>query len=156
MYVNYQELISQSVEELRQLEQKQKEVVLLKRLQVLRLLKSGQAKNMEEAATLVGISAVQARRLWREYKRFGLDIALICLKPGKNSRLKLTSAALHIEARVTSGYFRSLKQVQEFLLKKYQVGYTQAGVWHLLKTLNLELMPKKARRGYKAKGKQLK
>jgi predicted transcriptional regulator len=83
MQINYREAIKESPKELLKLEQKEKSAIVLKRLQLLRLLKSGQAKSMEEAAGIVGISTVQARRMWFQYKRAGLEIALICLKPGE-------------------------------------------------------------------------
>lgn len=156
MYINYGKFINESLEQLQQLEQKEKQAIVLRRLQLLRLLKSGQAKNMEEAALLVGISTVQARRMWSNHKKYGLEIAITCLKPGRRNQLWLSRAETDLQERVTKGYYRSLRQVQEFLLKKYKLSYTQAGVWHLLKTLNLQLMPKRAKSGYKFKGNSLK
>lgn len=144
MYINYPHLIKESLEALSQQEAKQTQAILLRRFQLLRLLKSGQVTSMVQAANLIGLSTVQARRIWKQYTKWGIQVTDIALKPGRKSRLNSRQES-ELSERVTKGILRSLKMVQKYLFNKYKLSYTGAGVWYLLKSLNLQLMPKKAK-----------
>jgi transposase len=144
MRIQYTLLIKESLEVLSDLEAKQTQAILLRRFQLLRLLKSGQAKSMEQAASLIGLSTVQARRIWKQYTQWGIQVTDVALKPGRRSRLDSKEES-ELSERVTKGTLRSLKQVQKYLIVKHKLSYTESGVWYLLKSLNLKFIPKKAK-----------
>jgi len=110
----------------------------LQRLQLLRLLKSGLAMTMPEAAALVGISHSTADRHWRTYKREGL--AAMCSLAYKGGQVRLSAEALHrLDQRCAEG-FPTLQSAVVWVEETFAVSYTPAGIWTLFQRL-----------GYKAK-----
>lgn len=73
------------------------------RLQLLRLLKSGLAETMLDAAALVGTSKSAAQRHWRVYKASG--IAAMCTLAYKGEQSRLSARALEqLEMRCREGF----------------------------------------------------
>ena len=108
------------------------------RLQLLRLLKSGLAMTMPEAAALVGISHSTADRQWRTYKRGGLEA--MCSLAYKGGQVRLSAEALQrLDERCAEG-FPTLQSAADWVKETFAVSYTPAGMWTLFRRL-----------GYKAK-----
>jgi transposase len=103
------------------------------RLQLLRLLKSGQAMTIPQAATLVGISRSTAQRHWRQYQSAGLEA--MCALWYKGGQSRLSAAALtQLEARCAEG-FTNLAAAVAWVHEMFAVSYTQAGLWALFQRL---------------------
>jgi transposase len=108
------------------------------RLQLLRLLKSGQAVTMSAAASLVGMSLSSAQRHWRTYKNEGLEA--MCTLAYKGCQRRLSAEALEkLDERCSEG-FSSLQSAVQWVEATFQVSYTPQGLWTLFQRL-----------GYKAK-----
>jgi transposase len=71
--VDYQKEIEQTEAELIVLEKQQSNAKLLRRVQLLRLLKSGKFLELKKAVEFLGITAKHGYDLWHKYKTKGLD-----------------------------------------------------------------------------------
>src|SRR3954452_9549585 len=90
--INYPQVIRQEPEQLREREQQLRGTVLVARVRLLRLLKTGQAHNLRHAAELLGYSTVQVTRGWERSRQVGLSGLLTGkARPGRPSRM--TTAA---------------------------------------------------------------
>ena len=72
MYIAYPQAISESVADLREHEQRLRGTPAAPRVQMLRLLKSGEATNVPHVAALVGYSPRHVQRWWQTYRTEGL------------------------------------------------------------------------------------
>lgn len=130
--------ISEDADTLAAAEQQARHTKIRQRLQFLRLLKSGLAMNMPEAAAIVGISPSSADRYWRTYKREGLDA--LCSLGYKGGQGRLSAEALQrLHTRAAEG-FPTLGTAVTWVQETFAVSYTQAGLWNVFQRL-----------GYKAK-----
>jgi transposase len=110
------------------------------RVQALRLLKSGTARNLTECARLVGHSPRQVARWWAIYQREGLETLL--REPhflGRPSRL--TSSALgDLERVMATGQIATLKDAQTYLADHHGIVYPSLnGVWAQLRKHRIKL-----------------
>src|SRR5215469_14231886 len=88
MRINYAKAIGESIEELTAHEHRCRGHKAATRLRLLHLLKSGQAKNLSEAAVMVGYSGSQAVRWWERYRTGGLGaVEHEAHHPGQPTRL---------------------------------------------------------------------
>ena len=71
--VDYQKEIRQTEAELRTLEKRQSNAKLLLRIQLLRLLKSGEFSQLKRAVKILGITDKHGYDLWNKYQSKGLD-----------------------------------------------------------------------------------
>lgn len=76
MHFAYPQAITENAEDLREYEQRVRGTAAAPRVQMLRLLKSGEATNVPQVATLVGYSPRHIQRWWQTYRTAGL-VALI-------------------------------------------------------------------------------
>lgn len=72
MPIAYPHAITEAIEELREYKQRLRGTPAAPRLQMLRLLKSGEATNVPQVAALVGYSPRHIQRWWQTYRRQGL------------------------------------------------------------------------------------
>ena len=98
--MKYEDLIGESLEELGQIEKKQKLVQFEKRVRFLILLKSGEAKTQKEAGSKVGWKLRQPQKIWQFYREAGL--AGVLKKTDKRGFGKLSS----VEISRLNGYLR--------------------------------------------------
>ncbi len=99
MYIAYPQVISETVAQLRECEQRVRGTVAAPRVQMLRLLKGGEATNVPQVATLVGYSPRQIQRWWQTYRTAGLAALIRIYHPaGKPTQLTEEAwAGLHVE-----------------------------------------------------------
>lgn len=70
--MDYSSPITQSPDELRQLEAQQQRVHQRDRIRFLRLLKEGAATSQQQAGQLIGLALRQSQRLWQTYLSTGI------------------------------------------------------------------------------------
>ena len=74
--LDYQTVIEEEVEELRQLEKQQRNSAVSYRVQMLRLLKSGECRSLAQASERLGYSLRQGQRWFKAYRESGLEVLL--------------------------------------------------------------------------------
>jgi hypothetical protein len=88
MYIAYPRAITEYIEELCACEQRVRGTAAAPRVQMLRLLKSGEATNVPQVAALVGYSPRHVQRWWQTYRTAGLAALTGVYHPaGKPARL---------------------------------------------------------------------
>ncbi len=121
---DYQRLIEESEEELLALERKYRNSVMASRLQMLRFLRSGEARSVQEAADLIGYSWRHCQRWLTSYQREGLAALLMPPKkaPGPSERMTEEAWCALGEA-MKRGEIAGYRQARELLAEhgvKYQ------------------------------------
>lgn len=130
MRIRYAVAISESLEELGAHEHHLRGTKGAVRVRVLSLLKSGQAKNLSEAATLVGYSKSQTVRWWERYRAGGL----IALEqepsyPGQTPRLTAEARA-DLHAAMRRGDIATLEAARRYLAEHWHIEYASVnGIW---------------------------
>lgn len=131
--LDYVSLITEDADMLFEQERSSASAKPRQRLQLLRLLKTGAAETMPEAARLVGLSASQASGLWRIYKNNGLDALLETRYKGRIPRLNAEQTTA-LQNQCSEG-FRSLKAAKVWITDTLSVGYSTSGVWRMFERL---------------------
>ena len=136
--MNYAEMITETDEELRRVEKKQKLVQFQNRVRFLLLLKSGIARTQAEAGAEVGWKLRQSQKIWRLYGAGGL--AEVLHKPQRWGFGKLSSHELARLQNYTAQFGAdSLAQVRDYLEQACGVSYTIGGVSALCSRLKIKL-----------------
>lgn len=133
--INYPEVIQESLDDLSQLERQHRGQPILPRIQLLRLLKSGQVATLGAAARLLGYNERTCARWWGDYRHGGRERLLdYGTAPGRVSRM--TEAAWQgLEAVMTAGEIVTLKDAQRYLAETWDVHYQSLnGVWEQVRT----------------------
>ncbi|HEV7738531.1 MAG TPA: winged helix-turn-helix domain-containing protein [Chlamydiales bacterium] len=136
--MNYAELISESEDELKQLEKRQKLVQFQKRIQFLLLLKSQPAITQAKAGQGIGWQLRQSQKIWQLYREGGLGAVLH--KPKGWGFGKLSSqqiAQLQNYLAEFGGY--SLQEIMDYLEQSFGVAYSTSGVSALCCRLKIKL-----------------
>lgn len=130
MKIHYEVAISESVEELAAHEHHLRGRKGAVRVRVLSLLKSGQAKNLSEAATLVGYSKSQVVRWWERYRSEGLAaVEQEAHYPSQTSRLTAEARA-DVHAAMRRGEIATLEAARHYLAEHWQITYASVnGIW---------------------------
>lgn len=133
--INYPVVIAESVDELSQLERQLRGQPTAPRIQLLRLLKSGQVTTLDAAASLLGYHARSCARWWGDYRRGGLEQLLdYGTAPGRQP-LMTEEAWQGLEAAMTAGEIVTLKDAQRYLAETWDVHYQSLnGVWEQIRT----------------------
>ena len=136
--MNYQDAISESIDDLVQLERETKDLKARDRVRFVRLLKTKQAATQKEAGTLIGVGARQSQRLWRQYRESGL--ARMSLNHYQGGAAKLDqSAQAQLGERLKDDDIQSLERAQRLLREDFSVDYTISGVSYLFRRLGVKL-----------------
>lgn len=106
------------------------------RLQLLRLLKSGQAENIPHVARMVGMSTDNAAKLFKRYRQEGLEGFLQLQYLGRRPRL--TTAQEHQLQSATVAHFRTLHEGQVWIAENFKVHYTLGGTSVLFDRLGVK------------------
>lgn len=131
--IDYPRAIRESVEELAALERDLRGHPTQPRVQLLRVLKSGQARTLVLAAPLIGYGERTVNRWWKTYQTVGLE-RLLEHRPRPGKRSQLTELAwADLEAAMTRGEIATLKDAQRFLAAQHGIQYQSlGGVWWML------------------------
>jgi len=135
--VDYVSLITETADELKGLENKEINPRLRKRLQLLRILKSGLTPFLTRACEMVGYSDKHGREIWQKYLAEGLA-GYARLNYSRQKRGKLSSeqeAQVNSEAAATG--FASQTEVQTYIFEQFGVSLARANVSKLLQRLEV-------------------
>ncbi len=134
--VEYPKLIKENLSELKRAEKRQKNARLRLRVQMLRLLKSGQVAQVKQASQLLGISSKHAYTLWHRYQQQGLEKYLSLDYTARAA--KLTAAAQRkVVKKAKTGYV-SQRAAQAYIKAEFGVSYTQQGISMLFQRLKIK------------------
>jgi transposase len=136
--MEYSKKIKESLEELLELEQKQKQALLRDRVRFIRLLKAGQAPGQRFAGEQIGLKERQSQRLWHSYKNKGMAGLLAYPYKGTFGKLSTTQIS-RLRSYLKTDSVDTLKQAQAYLQEAFGVDYTIAGVSLLFKRLKIKL-----------------
>jgi transposase len=106
------------------------------RLQMLRLLKSGQAENIPQVATMVGMSNGNATQLFKRYREHGLEALVETKYKGRRSRL--CAEQEHILQSEGAPHFRTLREATIWVAEQFKVQYTLAGMSVLFERIGVK------------------
>lgn len=140
MRIDYRQRISEGEEELLALEQQLRGRRTAVRVQVLRLLKSGQVRSLEAAAPLVGYSSRQLQKWWRQYRTGGIG-AVLEMKPQLGRQSRMTDEAYAaLSEEMIAGRIATLKDARRYLGEEQGIEYRSLnGVWRQLRKRGAKL-----------------
>ena len=123
MHIAYPRAITETIEELRACEQRVRGTAAAPRVQVLRLLKSGEATNAPQVAALVGYSPRHVQRWWQTYRSAGL-VALIQVYHPAGKPARLTEEAwAGLQVELEAGRIGGQEEAQRYLAETWGVRY---------------------------------
>ncbi len=118
-HINYPNAISESPEQLRELEKRHRYSHLFQRVRMLRLLKSKKANHLEEAGEALGYSRRQCQRWWNAYARGGLEELLQSRVDERGPQQRITEQAwAELSEAMKAGEIATYAQVREFLASR--------------------------------------
>lgn len=139
MYLRYDDLITESPDELAALEREHRRSPVAERFRMLRLLKTGAYRSRRALAEHLGYSERQLHRWFDAYRQGGTD-ALARFEPHTGSTERITPKALAaLEEAMKAGRIASLKQAQRFLNDRFSIAYTVAGLSDLFQRKKIKL-----------------
>lgn len=150
--MNYAEIITESEDELKEIERRQKLAQFQKRVHFLLLLKSQLAATQQEAGKAVGWQLRQSQKIWGLYRQGGL--AAVLYKPKGWGFGKLSShqiARLQNYLAEFGGY--SLQEISHYLEQSFGVVYSTSGVSALCCRLKIKLKTARPSNARKDEGK---
>jgi transposase len=135
--VDYVGQITESADQLKRLEDKEKNPRIRRRLQLLRILKSGLTPYLTEACQMVGYSDKHGREIWDKYLSEGLaGYAKMNYSRAKRGKLTYQQEALVNQAAAESG-FASHAEVQSYIFEQFGVRLAISNVGKLLRRLEV-------------------
>ncbi len=135
--VDYVSQIKESADELKGLEKKEKNPRLRKRLQLLRILKSGLTRFLTKACQVVGYSDKHGWEIWKKYLAEGLaGYARLNYLRQKRGKLTYEQEAQVNSAAAAAG-FASQTEVQTYIFEQFGVNLVRANVSKLLQRLEV-------------------
>lgn len=115
-HIDYPNAISESSEELRELEKRHRYSHLFQRVRMLRLLNSGKANHLQDAGEALGYSRRQCQRWWNAYARGGLEELLVSRVDERGPGEMVTEQAWEeLSEAMKAGEVATYSQVREFL-----------------------------------------
>ncbi len=123
---DYQKIIKEELEELIDLERHHRNSIIGSRIRMLRLLKQGQAKSVDEAAHLIGYSWRHAMRWLGSYRQHGLEALLDPPKKRGGKAELMTPAAWDALNEALAGDRIATLQDAREVLAKHGVTYASA------------------------------
>ncbi len=117
--IDYPEVIQESQEELQQLEKKHRYTHLFHRVKMLRLLKSGECRNLGEAAEGLGYSWRQCQRWFATYREGGLQELLVSRVGERGPKELVTDEVFEeLEEAMKRGQIATIVQAHQFLAQR--------------------------------------
>jgi len=135
--MNYSSRITQSVDELQQIEAQQKLTRQRDRIRFLRLLKVGKARSQKQAGQAIGLALRQSQRIWTSYLQAGIDGLL---QPSYQPAFgKLSAHQLaQLQAWLRLDQAQTLQHIQSYLRQRWAIDYTIGGISKLCKRLKIK------------------
>ena len=120
----YSQVIHEDPKQLKELEKYHRYTHLFQRVRMLRLLKSGECRNLGEAARALGYSWRQCHRWFASYKNGGLK-ELLRSRVGERGRQELVTpeAFEQLEEAMKKGEIATIGQADEFLRDRHGIEY---------------------------------
>lgn len=135
--VDYVSQIKETAEELKRLENREQNSRLRKRLQLLRILKSGLTPYLTRACEMVGYSAKHGREIWQKYQAEGLaGYARLNYSRAKRGKLSYEQEA-EVNREAASRGFASQVEVQTYIVEQFGVCLAISNVGKLLQRLEV-------------------
>jgi len=135
--VDYVNQIKETADELRTFENKEKNPRLRKRLQLLRILKSGLTPFLTRACEMVGYSDKHGREIWQKYLAEGLGgYARLNYSRQKRGKLSYEQEAQVNEQAARAG-FAAQTEVQTYIFEQFGVCLAKSNVGKLLQRLEV-------------------
>jgi transposase len=123
MYIAYPRAIAETIEELQECAQRLRGTPAAPRVQMLRLLKGGEATNVPQVATLVGYSPRQIQRWWQAYRTAGLaGLTRVYHPAGKPARLT-EDAWAGLQVELEAGRIGGQEDARRYLEETWGVRY---------------------------------
>jgi transposase len=136
--LDFPNLIAETGEQLRECEKKEKDARLRMRIQLLRLLKSGETRAIKDACRICGITPKHGYDLWHKYRDQGLGEYLkLNWKPRPAKLTPEQQRKLLAHAAVQNG-FGSQQEGLDYLRREFAVSYTQGGISLLFQRLKIK------------------
>jgi len=123
MYLNYPDLITQSVDELARLEQTHRGQPTENRLKMLRLLKEGTFPSRRGLAPVLGYCERQLKRWWDTYQHEGLEALLSYEGAGGSTERISDEAWAALEEKMKQGQIARLEDARRYLAQQWNVEY---------------------------------
>ena len=135
--VDYVSRIRESADELKGLENKEQNPRLRKRLQLLRILRSGLTPFLNKACQMVGYSDKHGREIWQKYLAEGLaGYARLNYLRTKRGKLSYEQEA-QVNSEAAAAGFASQTEVQTYIFEQFGVNLGRANVSKLLQRLEV-------------------
>jgi putative transposase len=134
MQNNYPALILETESHLESIEASLSNQRVMPRLRMLRVLKSGQVKNLRSCALILGYSERQLMRWWDKYSDEGLE-ALLEERPRPGKPSQITDVVWNdLQTQIEAGTINRLEDARLYLREKWDINYQSLnGVWWMLR-----------------------
>jgi transposase len=119
-HIDYPNVITESPEQLHELEKRHRYTHLFQRVRMLRLLKSGECSNLGEAGDALGYSRRQCQRWWSTYNTEGGLDELLVSRVDERGRQEFVSekAWEELEKVMKEGRIATYAQARDFLAER--------------------------------------
>ena len=137
----YPQVITEDVDDLKELEKYHRYSHLFQRVRMLRLLKSEQCSNLGEAARALGYSWRQCQRWFASYQEGGMEELLKSRVHERGRQELVTPEALEdLKQTMQTGKIATIAQADEFLRERHGIEYAHPdGVGQLLRRHKIKL-----------------
>jgi transposase len=130
--LSYEEVVKESVEELRILHRKQSSSLFRRRLQFLMLLKSGKCSSQSRAGALIGIKLRASEKLWKLYVREGVQGLVRTPEKGRPAKLTQEAKAA-LQTELDQSRVVTLKQACSFVEQQHGITISQVAMHYYFK-----------------------
>jgi transposase len=137
----YPQVITEEIDDLKELEKYHRYSHLFQRVRMLRLLKSEECSNLGEAAKALGYSWRQCQRWFASYQRGGVEELLESRVHERGRQELVTPEAFEdLEEAMKKGEIATIGQADEFLRERHGIYYAHPdGVGQLLRRHKVKL-----------------
>ncbi len=139
--IHYSRVIEEDPQRLKELERYHRYSHLFQRVRMLGLLKSGECRNLGEAAEALGYSWRQCQRWFASYRLGGIEELLESRVSERGRQELVTPEAFEdLEEAMKRGQIATISQADEFLRERYGIEYAHPdGVGQLLRRRKVKL-----------------
>ncbi|WP_018622832.1 helix-turn-helix domain-containing protein [Spirosoma luteum] len=140
--MDYNARIRESVDDLKQLEARQKLARNRDRIRFIRLLKDNTARSQKQAGLAIGLAQRRTQRLWQTYTQKGMTGLLAPTQPPAFAKLSAYQIA-QLQAWLRLDQAQTLTHIQDYVQQRWAITYLISGLSKLCK--RLQIKPKTAR-----------